>query len=36
MDSNCEKGVRDVQKRTMHFLRHLERSVVSSVEDPLT
>jgi hypothetical protein len=22
MDPNCKKGVRDVQKRTMHFLRH--------------
>jgi Zinc knuckle len=33
MDSNCKKGVRDVQKSTMHFLRHLDstfdqRSVV--------
>jgi Zinc knuckle/Retrotransposon gag protein len=24
MDPNCKKGVRDVQKRTLHFLRHLD------------
>jgi hypothetical protein len=24
MDPNCKKGVRDVQKRTTHFLRHLD------------